>query len=54
MTELSSDEKESFVMEWMSLQNAKDLEDVYKVIPLTCPPDRSGKRTSLLKVLQTF
>ena len=49
--DLSSEEKESFVMEWLSLQNAKDLEDVCKVIPLTCPNDRSGKRTSLLKYL---
>ena len=51
MTDLSSDEKEVFVMEWLSLQNAKDLEEVYKIIPLTCPTDKSGKRISLLKNL---
>ena len=50
-TEITADELEEIVMTWVSQQKADVLEEVYKVIPLTCGDDIKGKRLHLLNTL---
>ena len=49
--EITADELEEIVMTWVSQQKADVLEEVYKVIPLTCADEIKGKRLKLLNAL---
>ena len=47
-TELTADELEEVVLTWVSQQKHDELEKIYQVISLACPPGIQGKRMKLL------
>ena len=47
-TELTADELEEVVLTWVSQQKHDELEKIYQVISLQCPPGIQGKRMKLL------